>query len=947
MKNGTNETRWARVYNRTMTSGHTMSMLPERPLLFLMDGHALVHRAWHAIQTPLNVQRTGEEVRAVYGFLNTFLRNISDWQPTHCALTFDLPAPTFRHKQFEEYKAQRPPTPPELRAQFDRIRQLAEAFRIPIFEMEGYEADDVLGTLGRQAEEAQIEALILTGDTDTLQLVSPWVRVLLSYSVQKRTVYDEAAVKERYGGLGPAVLPDVKALQGDSSDNIPGVPGIGAKTAIKLVSQFGSIEGIYEGLDEVTPPKLQDTLREHHELALQGKQLTTIVRDVPVRLDLESSRFPRYDRAQVVGLLRELEFFTIVPNIPPSALDTDERAEAEETPRPERPETRYELVDTEEKLENLAKELEAAGSLTFNTLTSSPNAMAAELVGLSFSTAPGRAWYVPVGHTEGPQVPIDRVFERLAPLLESPNVVKTAHSANYDMTVLANHGIGVNNVAFDITLAAHLSGRKAVGLDALALEILHEEMTPISELVGKGRQQLAKAQIPIEKAADYVAAGVDFTQRLVGVFETELEDMGLRDLFDTVEMPLAPVLVRMQLNGAALDSEMLEGMSVELGDRLSKIEAGMYETVGHQFNLNSSQQLSEILFNELRLPPTKRTQKGHSTDASSLEGLKSMLDEGKGEGVDPKAYEVLDQILEYRQLSKIKSTYVDALPALVDAKTGRIHTTYNQTGSATGRVSSNDPNVQNIPVRTELGRRVRKAFVTQDPGQWTLLAADYSQIELRILAHLSEDLALLAAFENSEDIHSATAASVYDVPLDAVTAGMRRIAKIMNFGVVYGLSPFGIRQQTGLSPDDGAVFIDTYFGKYPGIRGYIDSMKSNAAENGYVETVLGRRRYIPEVVSTNRMVRSASERMAINMPIQGTAADIIKIAMVRIQERLDALALRSMMIFQVHDELIFEVPHDELEQMRAIVMEMMPSALTLKAPLAVELKTGPTWGDME
>ena len=931
-----------------MTSTGTLPMFAEKPLLMLLDGHALVHRAWHAIREPLNVRATGEEVRAVYGFLNTFLKMFADWQPTHVAVTFDLPAPTFRHLAFKEYKAHRPSTPPELRAQFGRIRQVVKTLRIPVFEMEGFEADDVLGTLCRQAEEQKTETLILTGDTDTLQLVSPWVRVMLSFGVQKRTVYDEAAVKERYGGLGPESLPDIKALQGDTSDNIPGVPGVGEKTAQKLIVEFGTVEGIYERLDEVKPPRIQQIFRDNRELAVQGKMLTTIRRDVPIELDLEASRFWRYDRNEVIDLLKELEFFSMVSRVPePRGAVIGE----EETVPPasrERRETQYETVRTEDELVALVTRLEDSGAFSYDTETTSTNPLTAELVGVSFSDAECRAWYVPVGHAEGEQVPLERALELMQPLFESETIAKTAHHANFDMTVLARYDIHVRNLAFDTMLAAHVSGRKSIGLKAMALDCFNEELPPIDKLIGTGRKQITMAQVSIEAASDYAAADADFTQRLRGLLAQELEDKSIRELFDTVEMPLVPVLVRMQQNGVVLDSELLNTMSGELGGRLGEIEAGMYDLVGHEFNLNSSQQLGDVLFKELRLPPTKRTQKGFSTDASSLESLKELLDQGKGDNVDPKAYGVLDRILEYRQLSKIKSTYVDALPALVNPKTGRIHTSYNQTGSATGRVSSNDPNVQNIPVRTELGQQVRRAFVAQNGSEeWTLLAADYSQIELRILAHVCRDPGLLDAFQNGEDIHSSTASSVYDVPLQDVTAEMRRVAKIMNFGVLYGLSRYGISRQTGLSSEEGAAFIKTYFGKYPGIREYTESTKRKVKEDGYVETLLGRRRYIPEISSGNHMVRAAGERMAINMPIQGTAADVIKIAMIRIQERMDALKLRSMMIVQVHDELIFEAPKVELEQMKAVVMELMPSAMTLAVPLDVELKTGATWGDME
>ena len=925
----------------------TLPLIDQKPLLILMDGNAMVHRAWHAIQQPLNVSRTGEDVHGAYGFLNTFLRALADWKPTHCAIAFDMSGPTFRHQEYDEYKAHRPPTPPELRAQFPHVRHIMEAFGIPIFERQGYEADDVIGTLCRQAEENGIDTLVLTGDTDELQLVSPMVRVLLSYGVQGRNVYDVTAVRERYGGLGPEAVADIKALQGDTSDNIPGVPGIGAKTAIRLLIEFGSVEGIYDNLDQVGSAKTRESLRENRELALRGKFLTTIVRDVPLELDLEETRFWEYNRTEVVDTLSELEFFSIISRVPdPEAVD-GAAVQAEmafgETDR----ETSYSVVDTPEALAALAKELDSPAGFAFATAATGDNPTTAELVGLSFSNAPGTGWYVPVGHDEGKQLALEEVLSSLRTLLESDAVPKAAHNANLATTMLARHDVDVSGLALDTILSAHVAGRKALNLNALALHYLHIEPRPITELLGTGRKQKTMAQVSPSEAAEFVVTDADIPHQLHPILQKELEEKESSAVFRDVEMPLVPVLVRMQLNGVALDVPMLERMSVELGEQVAAIEAGMFDAVGHEFNINSSQQLGDVLFNELRLPTTKRTQKGYSTDASSLEGLKHKLDQGEAEDVDPKARDLLDKVLEYRQLTKIKSTYVDSLPLLVNPDTGRIHTTYNQTGSATGRVSSDHPNVQNIPVRTELGRRVRQAFVAENAPEWTLLAADYSQIELRILAHLSADPGLLDAFRTREDIHSATAASVYDVPIDEVTADMRRIAKIMNFGVVYGLSPFGISRQTGLSPDEGKAFIDTYFGKYPGIREYIESAKAQVRMEGYVKTVLGRRRYIPEIRSSNFNVRSAGERMAINMPIQGTAADAIKIAMVRMQRRLDELKLRTMMIVQVHDELIFETPTDELEDVQGLVLEVMPTVLDLAVPLDVELKTGASWGEME
>ena len=930
-----------------MTTNGPQSMLDGKPLLMLMDGHALVHRAWHAIREPLTVSATGEDVRGVYGFVNSFMRSLQDWEPTHCAIAFDLRAPTFRHKRFKEYKAHRPPTPPELRSQFERVRQLVDAFEIPVYECEGYEADDVLGTLCRQAEEREIETVILTGDSDTLQLVSPWVRVSMSSSVQQTKVYDVAGVKDRFGGLGPEAVADIKALQGDSSDNISGVPGVGVKTAVNLVSKFGDIEQIIAHVDEVTPPRAQKNIRAGVEQLRESKVLTTIVRDAPVTLDLDASRFWQYDRSKVVGFLTELEFLSVVPRVPAPSGGPAEGGEQQSLDMgAEAPEVDYRIVDTPEALEALVSELDSPRGFSFDTETTAVDPMSADLVGLSFSNAPHAGWYVPVGHSEGRQLAKDDVLEALRPLLESKAVPKVAHNANYDMTILKNHGVEVRGVTFDTMIAAALLGRRSIGLKQLALNELGIEMTELSDLIGTGRNQISMADVPIERAADYAAADADVTWQLHPRFEQELEVKNSVRAMQEVEMPLLPVLVRMQASGVSVDGDLLTRMSQELGEDMARVQDDMYQTVGRPFNLNSPQQLSDVLFDQLRLPPTKKRQRGFATDASSLEGLKATLDAGRGGDVDPAAYQVLDHILNYRQLSKIKSTYTDSLPGLVNQRTGRIHTSYNQVGSATGRVSSNDPNIQNIPVRTELGNRVRMGFVARDWPEWTLLGADYSQIELRILAHITQDPALLQAFHDGQDIHAATASLVYGVPVDEVDAEMRRIAKILNFGVVYGISPYGISQRASLSVEEGKAFIDTYFGSYPGISDYINRIKAEAKSQGYVETLMGRRRYIPEINSRSFPARGGAERVAINTPIQGTAADVIKLAMVMLQARMDEMGLRSLMIVQVHDELIFEVPSEEMEDMQAIVLDIMPRAMELAVPLEVDLKSGRNWGVM-
>ena len=931
-----------------MVAVDSQPMLDRKPLLLLMDGHAIAHRAWHAIREPLNVRATGEDVRAVFGFLNIFLKTLSDSSPTHVAVAFDVPAPTFRHERFAEYKAHRPPTPPELRPQFDVIKEVMTAFGVPIYEQAGIEADDVLGTLCKQAEEQDIDTVVLTGDTDTLQLVSSRVSVLLSHAVGNRTLYDADAVRERYGGLGPESVAEIKALEGDSSDNIPGVPGIGRKTAIKLLTEYGSIPGIYEHIAEVKPPRAKKNLAEYRDTAFEAKFLTTIKCDADISLEMDRCVFGDFARKDVLDVLTRLEFYSMISRIPVS--DDGDDGDGQQATfylGVDKPPVDYTIVDTEDALESLVSAISTPAGFSFDTETTSQNPMTARLVGLSFSVEPNSGWYVPVGHSDGKQLPLDGVLGVLGPVFTDPGVPKTAHNANYDMMVLENHGITVEGLAFDTMLAAHAAGHSSVGLKNLALNFFGEEMTPISNLIGTGRKQITMDRVDISSAAEYAAADADFTERLRRDLEVELEEKALDDMLREYEMPLVPVLVRMQRDGVAIDVGALHKMSEELGTELDRIRNDMYLTVGHEFNLNSSKQLGDVLFTEFRLPPTRRNKSGFSTDAASLDGLKAHLDTGTIEGADPRAYDVLNGILEHRQLSKIKSTYVDALPGLVNPETGRIHTKYNQTGSATGRISSNDPNVQNIPVRTELGRRVRKAFIAQGAPEWTLLAADYSQIELRILAHFSGDPALLKAFHEGKDIHNATSSLVYDVPIDEVTDDMRRIAKVLNFGVLYGVTAFGISRQTDLTPEQGQRFINTYFEQYPGTQDYVDSTIQTCKNNGYVQTALGRRRYLPNITARNVHMRRAAERAAINMPIQGTAADIIKIAMIRIMDRMTDLGMRSKMILQVHDELIFETPRDELEELSEVVIELMPASLSLAVPLSVELKTGDTWGDLE
>ena len=903
-------------------------MAKEKPLLLLFDGNALVHRAFHAIP-PLTVSKTGEMINAVQGFASTLLKVLNEIKPTHWAIAFDRPGPTFRHEKFEDYKAQRPKAPEELVSQIKRVHQLVDAFNIPAFEIDGYEADDVLGTLSCQASLQNIDTLIVTGDNDMLQVVSPNTKVMSPRrSFSDTVIYDEAGVEEKYG-ISPGQLADFKALTGDPSDNIPGIPGIGDKTAVKLLRQFDSLEGIYAHVDEITPEKLQASLRDHKAQVLRNKELTTIVTDVPISLKLDDCQVSSYDRPQVVELFRELGFAQLLSRLP-------EEIEGTPTVAPGTPISKkdYHVIDTEQALDNLITKLLAAKEFTVDLETSAKEVMTCELVGISLSLMPGEAYYIPVGHrglSQIHQLPLSQVIARLKPVLEDTEIPKIAQNGKFDMTVLAESGIKLENLSFDTMIAAYLLGEKSIGLKALAFNKLGVEMTPITDLIGKGAKQLSMAMAAIEQAADYACADADITLRLKSMLDAELRKEGLWQLFSEVEMPLVPVLVAMERNGVAIDVELLRDMSHSLGKEMLRLEAEVYNSLGYRFNINSSQQLSRILYEELRLPKSRKTKSGYSTEASALEELK---------GTHP----IIELVLQYRQLAKLKSTYTDAFPALVNPKTGRLHTSFNQAGTTTGRLSSSEPNMQNIPIRGELGGKIRQAIIAE-PG-WYLLSGDYSQIDLRVLAHISQDPELIATFLRDEDVHTATASLVFNVPPEKVTPDMRRVAKTVNFGVIYGMSDYGLEQATDFSREEAAQFIVAYFEKYPRVKEYIENTKSQARERGYVHTVMGRRRYIPEIKSPNRQVRESAERMAVNMPVQGTSADIIKIAMVNLHREMEKRNLRTKMTLQVHDELLFEVPPEEVETMKELVAEIMPQALKLSVPLKIDIKLGKNWAEM-
>jgi DNA polymerase-1 len=887
----------------------------------------MVHRAFHALP-PLTVSKTGEPTGAVYGFVRILLKVLQELKPTHCAIAFDRPTPTFRHLEFEDYKAQRPKAPDELVRQFGRVREVVESLNIPIFEVDGYEADDVLGALSRQASAKDIDTIIATGDADTMQLVSPSVRVLVPQKTfGDTTLYDETAVQQRYGVV-PERIPDLKGLKGDPSDNIPGVPGIGEKTAVKLIQQFGSVEGIYEHIDEVAPLKLKEMLAAEEERARLSKRLATIVTDAPVDFEPTKCMVREYEASKLSELFRELEFFSLMEKLSEAGLQADGEVHIQSN----KVEGEYHTIDNISALEGVVADLSGIGSFALD-LVVHREPTGVEMIGIALSPNPGKVYYLPVGHRgleQAHQLSWQQVSAKIQPLLEDSRIAKIAHDGKAVMSALIEYGIGFGNLSFDTMIAAYLLGEKFLSLKNLSLSELRLEMIPLDAILDSRRGSIAAESI--SSVAEHACARVDVIGRLCQPLEAKLRERGLWSLFTEVEMPLIPVLACMERNGVALDTEFLRRMSQSLGEQLLKLEQEIYDYVGHRFNVNSPHQLSTVLFEELKLPGAKRTKSGYSTDASVMEGLKDV-------------HPVVKLILEYRQLMKLRSTYIDALPALINSRTGRLHTSFNQAATATGRLSSSDPNLQNIPIRGELGKQVRQAFVAEPPC--LLVGGDYSQIELRILAHMSQEPRLLDAFRKEEDIHASTAAQIFGVVLDAVTPDMRRVAKVVNFGVIYGMSDYGLGQATELSREEAAKFIASYFERHPKVKEYLESTKQKTRDEGYVQTLLGRRRYIPEINSSNRQVREAAERMAINMPLQGTAADIVKLAMIRLQGEMDVRGLTSKMILQVHDELLFEVPPEELEEMKGLILELMPQAMNLNVSLEVEVKVGRNWGEME
>ncbi|OGP55286.1 MAG: DNA polymerase I [Deltaproteobacteria bacterium RBG_13_52_11] len=890
--------------------------MPPLKKFFLIDGSSYIFRAFFAIRGLSTAK--GIPTNAAFGFTSMLLKVLRDHKPDGVAVVFDTKKPTFRHKLYADYKANRPTMPDDLAAQIPYIKKIVEGFRIPALEKEGYEADDLIGTIAKKAEKDGIEVVIVSGDKDLLQLVSEKVTLLDTMKDAHKGLRE---VKERFGVI-PGRIPDILGLAGDSIDNIPGVPGIGEKTAVDLIKRFGSLDSLLqrlEGLDEKElKKKTKENIRTHRDQALLSRDLATIDTNIPLEIRWDDFLLSAPDEEGLRATFKELEFHKFIQELVPHKSISYEA---------------YHLITTEEELAQLVAGLKGSEVFSVDLETTSRDPITAKVVGLSFSHKPHEAYYCPVAH-DYPGVPSQLppllVLEQLRSILEDAQKGKYGQNIKYDYLVLRRHGLKMAGITCDTMVASYLLNptKRSHSLENIAQEYLEHQMITYKEVTEKGQ---GFQKVDLQQAMKYSCEDADVTFLLAELLMHKLEEEGLKDLFFQMELPLVEVLAEMELWGVKINPDLLLELSKELETRLWALEKRVFDLVGEEFNINSTQQLGKILFEKLRLPVIKQTKTGYSTDVAVLEELAN-------------EHELPRTVLEYRSFTKLKSTYTDALPKLIEPSTGRVHTSYNQTVTATGRLSSSDPNLQNIPIRTEEGRRIREAFVPEDG--WWMISADYSQIELRILAHLSKDTTLIKTFQGGEDIHTRTASEIFGIPQNEVTPQMRREAKVINFGIIYGMSPYGLAKELGVEPKVAAEYIEEYFRRYQGVKSYIDGTLKEAKKKGYVTTLYNRRRYLPEINSSNRTARQFAERTAINTPIQGTAADLIKIAMIRIYRCIKVEGLKAKMIMQVHDELVLEVPDDEVERAERMVKEEMEGVLDMVVPLKVSVERGRNWGQI-
>jgi len=888
--------------------------------VYLIDGTAYIHRAYHAIRGLSN--SSGLPTNAIFGFTRMLIKLMEDHRPEYVGMFFDAKGPTFRHEMYSEYKANRPPMPEDMAVQIPYIKEITGYFNIPIFEMQGYEADDLIGTIARRAEQAGFKTVMVTGDKDFMQLITADTAI---WDPMKDKTIDATTIENDFG-VSPSQIVDMMGLSGDTADNIPGVPGIGPKTALSLIRDFENLENLYLQIDTITKKKQKENLVENEKKAFLSRDLATINTEAPISFNEEGFRTTEPDTTALSELFQKLEFRQLQQEF------QREPDDADRIPKD------YRAVTDKETLSALIDRLKTQHEISLDTETTSKNPMKANLVGLSFSFETDKGYYIPFAHEDPeapPQLDREETLALLKPVLENPDIQKVGQNIKYDWIVLMRHGGRLAGVAFDTMLASYLlnPSKRAHNLDQIALDFLGYKTITYESVVGKGKKDSGFQSVPLKKAVPYACEDADITRSAKNVLLSRLEELGLLNLLEKVEMPLVPVLMKMEMRGVCVDGERLQDLSSSFAYQLEGIEADIYAAAGGEFNIKSSQQLSHILFEKLKLPVQKKTKKktGHSTDVDVLTRLAPL-------------HELPALILSHRTLAKLKSTYTDALLELINPETGRIHTSYNQTVAATGRLSSSDPNLQNIPIRTEAGRQIRSAFIPKNG--YRFISADYSQIELRILAHYSEDEILTQAFLNEEDIHTRTAGEVFQIDPEEVTPELRRQAKAINFGIIYGMSAFGLSKQLGISQKMAKVYIDNYFSRYHGVKQFVQKTIEEAKSTGKTSTLLDRIRLLPDINNTNLTVRGFAERIAVNTPIQGTAADLIKVAMVKVDAALTGKNLKTAMLLSVHDELVFESPGDEVETVEHLVQSIMENVWDLKVPLKVNIAQGNTWADV-